>query len=54
MTVDFCKSVYKTIKSNYKNIKMVPCFFHLIQRIILHLPQLKDKNKTIKKMLKIY
>jgi hypothetical protein len=27
---------------------MVPCFFHLLQRLILHLPQYKGQKSTIK------
>ena len=52
MIVDFCKTAYKAFKTNYKNIRMFACFFHLMQRLTLHLPQLKDKNKTIKKKAK--
>ena len=48
MTVDFNKAAYKAFKLNFQNIRMVPCFFHLFQRLYLKLPQLKDKNKTIK------
>ena len=48
MTVDFCKAAYITFKNTYKDIIMVPCFFHLLQRLILHLPQYKDQKSTIK------
>ena len=48
MTVDFCKAAYIAFKNIYKDIIMVPCFFHLIQRLILHLPQYKDSKLTIK------
>ena len=48
MTTDFCKASYKALKSIYENIRIVPCFFHLIQNLNLHLPQLKSKTKSIK------
>ena len=48
MTLDFCKATYKAFKELFPHIQLVPCFFHLIQRLNLHLPQLKNKNKSIK------
>ena len=39
---DFCKAVYTTFKNIYKDIIMVSCLFHFLQRLILHLPQYKD------------
>ena len=53
MTVDFCKAAYITFKNTYKDIIMVPCFFHLLQRLILHLPQYKDQNVQLKIIQKI-
>ena len=43
MTVNFCKAAYIAFKNIYKDIVMVPCFFHLLQSLILHLPQYKDQ-----------
>ena len=48
MTLDFCKASYKEFKELFPHIQLVPYFFHLIQRLNLHLPHLKNKNKSIK------
>ena len=44
ISIDFSKAELKSIKLIFKNITIVPCFFHFISNIIKHLKQLKSKN----------
>ena len=44
ISIDFSKAELKSLKYVFKNITIVPCFFHFISNIIKHLKQLKSKN----------
>ena len=53
MSMEFDRGPYKAVIHKYPNRKIFPCFFHLIQRYALHLPELKYKKNTLKKIGKI-
>ena len=52
ITLDLGKAGLKAIKSIYPDIRIFPCYFHLIRRIILHIKNLKSKNSVIKRCAK--
>ena len=49
ITVDFGKAGYIAIKNIFPNIRIFPCYFHLIRRMVIHLKNLKSKNKVLKR-----
>mgnify|MGYP002624394402 CR=1 FL=1 len=49
ITLDFSKAEYYAFKIVYKDIIIIPCFYHYCKNIIRNLPELKSKTKTIKK-----
>ena len=44
ITLDFRRGPITSFKYKFPNIKIVPCFFHFIQKIILHLSEVKSAN----------
>ena len=52
MTIDFSSAEYNAIKKIYKDIVIIPCFFHYCQNITQKLPELKSNNNIIKKLAK--
>ena len=44
ISLDFDRGPYTAFRYKYPNSKIVPCFFHFIQRLIIHLPELKSKE----------
>ena len=52
ITIDFSVAEYYGFKKVFKDIIIIPCFFHFCQNIVRHLPELKNKNNTIKNYAK--
>ena len=50
ISIDFSKAEYKAIKAVFPNIIIIPCFFHFINNIIKRIPQIRSKNKRVKKL----
>ena len=48
ITMDFCRGPYSAIKNFFPNSRIYPCLFHFMQRVILHLPELKSKDIILK------
>ena len=40
------------IKHIYKECNIILCFYHILKRLIIHLPQIRSKDKKIKKSVK--
>ena len=51
MAVDFCKAAYIAFKNVYKDILMLPYFFHFMQRLIIHLTQYKESKLSKLKIM---
>ena len=41
-----------SIKKNFINAKIVICFYHIVKRLIQHIPQIRSKNKELKNKAK--
>ena len=52
ITLDFGRGPYVAFKTKFPNCRIFPCFFHFIQRILLHLKEINSTNKTLKKKAK--
>ena len=52
ITLDLGKAGLKAIKNVYPDVRIFPCYFHLIRRIILHIKNLKSKNSIIRRNAK--
>ena len=52
ITIDFSVAEYYGFKKVFKDIIIIPCFFHFCQNIVSNLPDLKNKNNTIKNYAK--
>ena len=48
MTLDFGRGPYTAIKTFFLECRIFPCFYHMMQRLIKHLPEIKNKNLKIK------
>ena len=48
VSIDFIKSEYIALTTVFKNICILPCFFHFTTNIVKKLPDLKSKNKNKK------
>ena len=49
ITVDFGKAGYKAIQKVFPKTRIFTCYFHLIRRLIIHLKNIKAKNKLIRR-----
>ena len=49
ITVDFGKAGYKAIQQSFPKTRIFTCYFHLIRRLIIHLKNIKSKNKLIRR-----
>ena len=47
-------SLLKAIEFCLPDAKILPCFFHYIKDQIKKLPEIRNKNKVLKTMQKIY
>lgn len=52
MTVDFQKANIISIQKIFPNCYIIVCYFHIIRRLVIHLPQLRTKNKENKEIAK--
>ena len=52
LTVDCQKSHIISIQKIYPNCYIIICYFHIIRRLVIHLPQIRSKNKEIKESAK--
>ena len=48
MTLDLGRGPYSALKEKFKLCRLYPCFFHIMLRLIKHVPEIKSKNKKIK------
>ena len=48
ITIDFNKACFKAIFKLFKNINIIPCYFHLMKNCYKKLPKLKRKNPNQK------
>ena len=46
ISMDFSGGPYTALKEKYHNCRIFQCYFHIMQKIYLHLPEIK---KTMKK-----
>ena len=53
ITVDCQKSHIISLQKIYPNSYIIICYFHIIRRLVIHLPQIRSKNKE-KNLQKIY
>ena len=53
ITMDMARGPIKAFLNSFEKINIKICYYHFISRIILHLPQLRSKNKIIKKKAQI-
>ena len=51
-TVDFGKAGYLAISHAFPSNRIFPCYFHLIRRLVLHIKNLRAKNKLVKRNAK--
>lgn len=49
INIDCSQAEIISIKKKFPHAKIVLCYYHIVKRIIKHLPQLKCKNKDTKK-----
>lgn len=49
ITIDLGRACYKAINKVFPSCRIFPCYFHIIRRFILHIGNLKSKNKVIKR-----
>ena len=47
INLDCSSSEIIAIKKKYPNCKIVLCYYHIVKRIMKHIPQLKNKNENI-------
>ena len=52
ITVDFGKAGYNAISNIFPKARIFPCYFHLIRRLIIHLKNLRSKNKVLQRAAK--
>ena len=52
ISIDFNKAEYAAIKYRYKDVIIIPCFFHFIHNIIKKIPTIRSKNKKEKKLVR--
>ena len=52
MTVDCQKANIITIQKHFPNCYIIICYFHIIRRFALHLPEIRSKNKEKKELAK--
>ena len=52
INIDCSSSEIIAIKKKYPHCKIILCYYHIVKRIIKHLPQLKNKNESIKNKAK--
>lgn len=52
LTVDFGKAGYLAISKVFPSTRIFPCYFHLIRRLVLHIKNLRSKNKLVKRNAK--
>ena len=50
MSIDFSKAEYIALNNVFKNICILPFFFHFISNLVKKLPDIKSKNKSKKKL----
>ena len=51
-TVDFGKAGYLVLQHVFPKTRIFTCYFHLIRRLIIHLKNLRSKNKIVKRNAK--
>ena len=54
ITSDFNKACISALKHIFPDVRLIPCYFNYIQICYKHLPELKQKNRSLKKMQKIW
>ena len=47
INIDCSSSEIIAIKKKFPHCKIILCYYHIVKRIIKHIPQLKDKNENI-------
>ena len=52
ISIDFGKAGYLAFKNIFPKTSLFPCYFHLIRMLILHIKNLRSKNKVIKRASK--
>lgn len=52
ITVDFGKTEYIALKKIFPHIRIFPCYFHIIRRFIIHIKNLRSRNKVLKRNAK--
>ena len=52
MTVDCQKSHIISIHKIYPNFYIIICYFYIIRRLVINLPQIRSKNKESKELAK--
>ena len=52
ITLDFSKAEYNAFKIIFRDITIIPCFYHYCQNFARKLPELRNKNKVLKKIAK--
>ena len=52
INIDCSSAEIISIKKKFPNCKIILCYYHIMKRIIKHLPQINNKKETIQKKAK--
>ena len=53
ITIDCQKAHIKALLKLFPNCCLIICYFHIIRRLVIYLPEIRSKNIAKKKRLKI-